>query len=53
MCEFVFRRNDGKKFVMHNIPVDMSEAIWNSLNEYCAMFENETCKIVSVIQREV
>jgi len=53
MVKFIFKRNDGKRFTMNNIPSDMANAIWDNINEYCEMFENETSKIVSVIQKEM
>ena len=53
MVKFIFRRNDGKVFEMNSIHSDMAEAIWDSIDEYCEIFESETTKIVSVTQREI
>lgn len=50
MFKFIFRMSDGSKNVMNNVPEGFDRAIWDQLDEYCAMFESDTKKVVSVMQ---
>lgn len=53
MFNFIFKLTDGSSYTIHNVPEDFTSAIWNKLDEYCSMFENESKKVRSVIQEEV
>lgn len=53
MFNFIFKMNDGSKYIMKNVPEDFTSAIWDNLDGYCSMFESETKKVRSVIQEEV
>ena len=50
MFKFIFRLNDGSKYIMKGVPSDFVYAIWDSLDEYCAIYESDTKKVVSVMQ---
>ena len=52
MVKFIFKRTDGSVYAINNIPADMAGAIWNNIEAYCSMFENETIKVRTVIQKE-
>ena len=52
MVKFIFKRTDGSAYTMKNIPAEMADAIWDNIESYCSMFESETVKVRTVIQKE-
>lgn len=52
MTQLEFKRTDGSSYTMKNIPDDMADAIWDNIESYCSMFESETVKVRTVIQKE-
>lgn len=52
MTQMVFKRTDGSSYTMKNIPDDMAAAIWDEIDSYCELFESETIKVRTVIQKE-
>ena len=50
MYNFIFRLNDGSRYIMKGVPNDFVDAIWNDLEEYCEIYESDTKKVVSVMQ---
>ncbi len=53
MFDFVFKMTNGSSYTIHNVPEDFTSGIWEKIDEYCSMFETETKKVRSVIQKEV
>lgn len=51
--DFTFSLTDGSSYTINDVPEELTGAIWNQLGEYCSMFESETKKVKSVIQKEV
>lgn len=52
MTQLEFKRTDGSSYTMKNIPDDMAPAIWDEIDSYCELFESETIKVRTVIQKE-
>ncbi len=50
---FNFKLTDGSSYIIKDVPEGFDKAIWDNIDEYCSMFENETKKVRSVIQEEV
>jgi len=51
MFKFIFRMTDGSKYELKDIEPGFESAIWENLDEYCMMFESETNKVKSVMQK--
>lgn len=53
MFRFIFKMSNGKKYIINNVQEGFENAIWEQLDSYCAMFETDDKKVVSVRQEEV